>query len=86
MTHRTDPAGRFEWIALLNHSGRIGKLLHAPIPIPGIRVSLRPAGKVASARLLRERRDLAIKMTEDRRIKLDLPPLNHYDVLLIEYE
>jgi len=86
VTHRTDPAGRFEWIALLNHSGQIGKLLHAPIPIPGIRVSLRPAGKVASARLLRERRDLAIKMTEDRRIRLDLPPLNHYDVLLIKYE
>jgi hypothetical protein len=86
VTHRKDPDGRFEWIALFNHTGQRGSVLHAPVPVPGVRISLRPAGKVRSARLLRSGRELAPKTNDAGRIQLDLPPLEHYDVVLIRYD
>jgi hypothetical protein len=33
VTHRRDPDGDFEWVALLNHSGHLENVAHPPIPI-----------------------------------------------------
>jgi hypothetical protein len=86
VTHREDPHGRFEWIALFNHTGQRGNVLHAPLPVPGIRISLRPTRQVKSARLLRRGRDLALTTSDAGRIVIELPPLDHYDVVLIRYD
>jgi len=59
---------------------------HAPVPVPGIRISLRPAGKVRSVRLLRSGREVAAKTNDAGRIQLKPPPPEHYDVVLIRYD
>ena len=37
VTHRIGNDGKFEWVALFNHSGQQGKALHRPIPMRDVR-------------------------------------------------
>jgi hypothetical protein len=85
-THRRDPGGRFEWIALYNHSGRLENSFHPPIPIDNVRLSLttsRPVKKVVSL----SRGSLLAPATKSAsEVQIYLPRLNVFDVVLVEYE
>jgi len=84
-THRISRNGKFEWIALFNHSGHIGNALHRPVPAQNIRISIRPVKPVKATRLLGSGEPLMISNQGDR-LSVTVGLLRHYDVLLLEYE
>ncbi len=86
INQRLSKEGKFEWISLYNHSGQRGKALHMPIPIAGIRISFKPRKPVRSVRLLGADQELTFTKRNDGRIAIDLPPLNHYDIVLFQYQ
>ncbi len=84
-THRRDPKGRFEWIALYNHSGRLENSFHPPIPIDNIRLSLkarRPIKKVIS---LTNGSPLARTTKSSSEVQIVLPRLGVFEIVLVEY-
>jgi hypothetical protein len=84
-THRRDPEGKFEWIALYNHSGRLENSFHQPIPIDNVRLSLeapRPVKRVVS---LTSGALLARAMKSASEVQIFLPSLGVFDVVLVEY-
>jgi hypothetical protein len=86
VNHRADPGGRFEWISLYNHSGQRGSALHEPIPIAGIGIRFMPKEPVRSVRLLRADRECTFTAKDDGPIALTLPPLEHYEIVVFEYQ
>ncbi|MHC4226024.1 MAG: alpha-amylase family protein [Planctomycetota bacterium] len=84
-THRRDPDGRFESVALYNHSGRLENSFHPPIPIDNIRISLkgsRPIRKVTSLTYLNE---LIQTRTSSAETQIVLPRLDVFEIVLVEY-
>ncbi|MFC1737608.1 beta-galactosidase [Planctomycetota bacterium] len=86
INQRLSQNGEFEWLSLYNHSGQSGNALHMPIPIDGIRISFMPRKPVRAVRLLHARQELTFTRRNDGRIDMVLPPLNHYDIVLFEYQ
>jgi hypothetical protein len=85
VTHRAAANGRFEWVALFNHSGQRGNALHAPVPVRDIRIDLEPQRKVKAVRLLRAGTTPARPKGRDGRIFVVVPQLDHYEIVLFEY-
>ena len=85
-THRRDPKGRFEWIALYNHSGRLENSFHPPIPINDIEIILQPLKDVKTVRLLKDKQQLVFSVTKNGQVNVTVPELKQYEVLLFEYE
>ncbi len=86
INQRADQHGRFEWISLYNHTGQRGNALHMPIPIAGIRIDFMPQKPVGAVRLLQADRQLRFTKREDGRITVVLPPLDHYEIVVFEYQ
>ena len=84
VTHRVDKDGKFEWVALFNHSGQQGKALHRPIPIRDIAINLKPRREVKAVRLLQTGTPLNFSR-EKERLSIIVPKLDHYEVVLFEY-
>jgi hypothetical protein len=85
VSHRAARDGTFEWVGLFNHSGQLNNALHSPVPVDRIGVTVAPARPVKSVRLLSTGKKLRISEDGDR-ISLTVPTLEHYDVVLLEYE
>ncbi len=85
VTHRLASDGRFEWVALFNHSGQQGKVLHRPVPIRNIKIDLKPHRKVKAVRLLQAGSTRGSSQGGDGRILVTVPELGHYEVVLFEY-
>lgn len=85
VTHRRDPQGRFEWISLYNHSGRLVNSFHPPIPMTDIRIGLNHARSVKHVTSLASDTRLAWTPGAAQRINLVLPRLNAFDIVLVEY-
>ena len=85
VTHRQDPEGCFEWIALYNHSGRLENSFHPPIPIRDIEIILQPLKDIKNVRLLKDNRQLGFSVTKDGRICINVPELKTYEIVLFEY-
>jgi len=85
-THRRDPKRRFEWIALYNHSGRLENSFHPPIPINDIEIILQSLKDVKTVRLLKDKRQLGFSVTQNGLVKVSVPELKHYEIVLFEYE
>ena len=85
VTHRTSRNGKFEWVGLFNHSGQLKSALHAPIPIDKIQMTITPAKPLKAARLLSNGKKLRISKSKER-ISVTIPALEHYDIVLFEYE
>ncbi len=85
VTHRSGKNGRYEWIGLYNHTGQRDKVVHRPVPIPGIQIDLKPLQDVRSVRLLKSGKILEFKKLEDGKIRVVVPQLDHYEVVLFEY-
>ena len=84
-THRRDPKGRFEWIALYNHSGRLENSFHPPIPVDDVRVSLKIPRPVKGVTSLTNGARLTPTATSSDRMQITLPSLSVFEVILVEY-
>ena len=85
VTHRRDPNGDFEWIALYNHTGHLENAFHEPVPIHDIQIRLTPDKKIKSAKSLKSGKRLAITVTGGP-IEITLDRLDCYDIVLVAYE
>jgi len=85
VTNRRDPDGRFEWIALYNHSGRLENSFHRPIPIDNVRLSLKTARPVKKVVSLTSGAILAGATKSASDVQIYLPRLNVFDMVLVEY-
>ena len=84
-THRRDPKGRFEWIALYNHSGRLENSFHPPIPIEYVQISLKTSHPIKHIISLTNHGRLKMSSRSSAEIKFVLPRLNVFEVVLVEY-
>ena len=84
-THRRDPKGRFEWIALYNHSGRLENSFHPPIPIDNVRVSLKISRPIKRVTSLTNRTRLTPTAKSSDEMQIILPKLSVFEVILVEY-
>jgi len=84
LNHRGDPAGKFEWISLYNHSGEMDKFLGTPVPIRDLRFTLTTTLPVKSARLLRSGQLLPLTAGPGRTFTCTVPELGAYDVVLFQ--
>ena len=85
-THRRDPKGRFEWVAIYNHSGRLENSFRPPIPINDIEIILQPLRDVKTVRLLKDKQELGFSVTKNGLVKVTVPELKQYEIVLFEYE
>ncbi|OHB75810.1 MAG: hypothetical protein A2Z25_18130 [Planctomycetes bacterium RBG_16_55_9] len=85
-THRRDSDGRFEWIALYNHSGRLENSFHPPIPIDDVRVSLKPSRPIERTISLTNQNRLTPTNKSSDEIQIILPRLNVFEIILVEYK
>ncbi len=86
INQRTSRQGKFEWISLYNHTGQRGNAMHMPVPISGIRIDFKPQKSVRAVRLLSTNQELPFTKGADGRVVIDLPPLNHYEIVVFEYQ
>jgi len=84
-THRRDPKGRFEWIALYNHSGRLENSFHPPIPIDNIRISLKISRSIERVTSLTNGAELARTNESSDEMGIILPKLGTFEIVLVEY-
>jgi hypothetical protein len=84
-THRRDPKGRFEWISLYNHSGRLENSFHPPIPIDNIRVILKISHPIKRVTSLTNGEELPRTKTTSDEMEIILPKLDTFEIVLVEY-
>ncbi|MHC4074327.1 MAG: beta-galactosidase trimerization domain-containing protein, partial [Planctomycetota bacterium] len=84
-THRQDPDGRFEWVALYNHSGRLENSFHPPIPIDNIRISLKDSRPIRKVTSLTDHNELIQTRTSSVETQIVLPRLDVFEIVLVEY-
>jgi hypothetical protein len=85
--HMADEKGRFEWVSLLNISGQKGSSgFFEPIPMKDVVVRVRPRSPVASARLLKAGKELALSRGDDGQVSCSVPELKHYEVVVFHYD
>ena len=86
VTHRKDPNGAFEWIAIYNHSGRLENSFHKPIPIRDIKIALEPRRKVKHVRLLKDGSTLSATLSPSGVLRATVPELQVFETILVEYQ
>lgn len=84
-THRRDTKGRFEWVALYNHSGRLENSFHPPIPIDNIRVSLKISCPIERVISLTNGAELTRTNKSSNEMEIILPKLGAFEIVLVEY-
>jgi len=84
-THRRDPKGRFEWIALYNHSGRLENSFHPPIPIDNVRISLKTSRPIERVTSLTNSTRLTPTAKSSDEMQIILPRLSVFELILVEY-
>ncbi|MHC4558691.1 MAG: beta-galactosidase trimerization domain-containing protein [Planctomycetota bacterium] len=85
VTHRRDPKGQFEWIALYNHSGRLENSFHPPIPINNIRIILKISRPIKGITSLTNSTRLTPIAKSSGEIQINLPKLCVFEIILVEY-
>jgi hypothetical protein len=86
ITHRRDPKGRFEWVALFNHSGHLENAIHPPIPINNVEIRLATDRRVKRVVSLTSGEELRPAMQETGELSAVLPRLNVFEIVLFEFE
>jgi hypothetical protein len=84
ISHQADPQGRFEWVGLVNHSGQNGSAFHAPLPLGGVVLKIKPAHPVKAARLLQAGRTLKPRRRPGGWLEYRLPAIDRFEILLLE--
>jgi hypothetical protein len=84
-THRKDPKGRFEWIAFYNHSGRLENSFHPPVPIDNVNIGLKISRPVKRIISLTSGLELTRAYKSSGEIKIILPELDTFEIVLVEY-
>ncbi len=86
VTHRRGPEGKFEWIALYNHSGRLENSFHPPVPIRNIKLNLKPSASINRITSLTNGKSLSGARTSSNEMRISLPRLHVFEIVLVEYE
>lgn len=84
-THRKDPKGQFEWIALYNHSGRLENSFHPPIPIEDIRINLKISRPIKRVSSLTSGDRLRQIVNSSGELQTSLARLNAFEMILVQY-
>ncbi len=84
VTHRRDPDEKFEWVALYNHSGRMGNSFHPPVPVDNTEIMLKTDKEIKHIISLSNGHELPGESKSGRTI-ITLPQLNVYEIVLVEY-
>jgi hypothetical protein len=84
LSHRVDPQGRFEWVALVNHPAQNGSAFHPPAPLRDLPLRLKAKGPVSSVRLLRNGRKLPFQRQAGGWLQVRLPELKDFEFVLFE--
>jgi hypothetical protein len=82
---RIGSSGKFEWLALLNHSGQTGSGFLEPLPIYDVNFSFSPEKKVKSVKSLQSGHALSFKENNGK-IDVSVPKLASFDIVLVEYD
>lgn len=84
VNHRKGKKEQFEWISLINHSGLIDEVLHQPVPIHKISISVKPSFAVKKMRLLKAGKSIPFNRRDNGWIECEVPQLDYYEVVLLE--
>lgn len=82
---RIGSSEKFEWLALLNHSGQMGGGFLQPIPIQNIKLKFKPQKPAKSIRSLRGDEKIPFKENNGW-LEITLPKLESFDIVLVEYQ
>jgi hypothetical protein len=85
VTHRRGADDQFEWVALFNHSGHLGRSIHAPLPTAHLKIRLRTKGHIKSIRSLTDQAALSRRELSPDLIEIVLPQLDVFEIVLVEY-
>ncbi len=75
----------FEWYGLLNHTGQLGNGFYKPVPISDVSLNFKPQKQVKSITSLKDKKKIEFS-NEGNRVEVNLPKLDAYDILLVEYQ
>jgi hypothetical protein len=84
MTHLGNREEAFEWIGMINHSGQIGNVFRAPVPVYNITIRFKPLKPVRSIHLVRNGKPLKYKQV-DEWIECTVPGVDDYEMILCQY-
>lgn len=85
IARQKDPAGKFEWYGLMNHTGQLGNGFFDPVPIRDITFKIKTEKIPASITGLQNEIKLEFTKLENGWVEITLPELTHYDIILIKY-
>lgn len=85
VTHRRDPDGRFEWVALFNHSGHLENTMHPPIPISNVELRLKTDRLVKRVVSLTNGQEIPQIENSAKEVAAVLPQLKAFEVILVQY-
>jgi hypothetical protein len=86
ISHRRDRGGRFEWVALINHSGQNGTVYHAPVPVENVRLAMKTGAKIKSARCLGAGKTLKLSRGRDGAVRCTLDKVDGFEIVVFEYD
>lgn len=85
IARQKSPDGAFAWFGLLNHTGQLGNAFHKPLPIRNVVFKVKAAKKIKSIKSLKSGEEIPYEKAGDEWVKITLPELEGYDVVLVEY-
>ncbi len=86
VSHRRDRGGRFEWVALINHSGQNGTVYHAPVPVADVSIKLKADAKIKSARCLAGGKTLELSRGRNGSVECVLGKVDAFEIVVFEYD
>lgn len=86
LSRQVDPQGEFEWYGMLNHTGRLGNGVFAPVPLNHTVLEFKSRKPVYSVRTLTDEREIEFTVNEEGWVKVEIPELGSYEVVLVNYK
>lgn len=84
MTRMGNRNGAFEWIGMINHSGQIGDVFRAPVPVFNSTVRFRPLKPVKAIYLMRSGKKVDLKRKEGW-VECTVPRVDDFEMILCLY-
>jgi len=75
----------FKWYGLLNHSGQLGNGFYKPFPVKDISFIIEQEKQIKSIKGLKSKKEIKYTQIKNGKIKITVPELDSYEVVLIEY-
>jgi hypothetical protein len=84
VTRHVDKDKKFEWVALINHTGQNQAAFHKPVTMHDIYIEIKPNIKVKKARLLRAGKSVKLKKLKDGRSSFKVSSLDRFEIIVLE--